>query len=174
MQGRVAMNIRSGNVSWVGIGTLAVILLAGCAAPKPKDFSGKWHPVNRFSSTVTPIPLQRPYTYFASPLDATLKTLLERWAKDTGMRVDYRLRDDFTLYTPVSAIHTADAGSALAQLNRIYAAQDVSITIDRGAFVVDVKTPTPRAPSDSASTKALPGPSAPPHTQGTTPPHGAG
>lgn len=163
----------SGKGCLVGTCTLAVIMLAGCAAPKPKDFNGKWVPVNRFSTTASPIPLHRPYTYFASPLDATLKTLLERWARDTGMRVDYRFVDDFTLYTPVSGIHTTDVASALAQLNSIYAAQDVRITVNRGAFVVDARPPSPPPASNPVSTTAVPGPPAPPHTPDTTP-HGAG
>lgn len=153
---------------------LAAVMLAGCAAPKPKDFSGHWQPVNHFGTTTTAIPLQRAYTYFASPLDATLKTLLERWARDTGMRVDYRLRDDYTLYTPVSAIHTADVVSALAQLNQIYVAQDVSITVNRGAFVVDAKPLPAPATSSSSSAKTGPSPLAAPHTEDTTPQHGAG
>lgn len=160
-----------GKWSSVGICVLALIVLAGCSAPKPRDFHGKWLPVNRFSTTATPIPLQHPYAYFASPLDATLKSLLERWARDTGMRVDYRLGDDFTLYTPVSAIHTADVESALSQLNSIYASQDVYITVDRGAFVVDAKRLAPPAASSPASTGST-GPAATAHTQGTTP-HGA-
>ena len=164
----------SGKYCLVGACALAAIMLAGCAAPKPKNFGGRWAPVNRFSTVTTSIPLQQPYTYFASPLDATLKTLLERWAKDTGMRVDYRLRDDFTLYTPVSAIQTTDVESALAQLNRIYASQDVFVTVNRGAFVVDAKPLAFPAPSGSVSTDAQSVRSVPAHIQGTESLHGAG
>lgn len=163
----------SGKYCWVGTCALAFVLLVGCAAPKPKDFNGKWVPVNRFSTTANPIPLHQPYTYFASPLDATLKTLLERWAKDTGMRVDYRIGDDFTLYTPVSGIHTTDVASALAQLNSIYAGQDVRITVNRGAFIVDAQPSSLPPASNPVSPAAIPGPSASPHTPDTTP-HGAG
>lgn len=163
----------SGKGCLAGTCVLAAIMLTGCAAPRPKDFNGKWVPVNRFSTTVSPIPLHQPYTYFASPLDATLKTLLERWARDTGMRVDYRFGDDFTLYTPVSGIHTTDVASALAQLNSIYAGQDVRITVNRGAFIVDAQPPSLPPASSSVSPAAAPGPSASPHTPDTTP-HGAG
>lgn len=167
------MSRMSGNGCLVCACALAAIMLAGCAAPKPKDFNGKWIPVNRFSATTSPIPLHRSYTYFASPLDATLKSLLERWARDTGMRVDYRYGNDFTLYAPVSAIHTTDVASALGQLNHIYASQDVRITVNRGAFVVDAQPPSQPSTTESAPPGAAPGRAAPPHTTDTSS-HGAG
>lgn len=162
------MNGFSGNGCLVATCALAAIMLTGCVAPKPKDFNGKWVPVNRFSMTANPIPLRQPYTYFASPLDATLKTLLERWARDTGMRVDYRFGDDFTLYTPVSGIHTTDVASALAQLNSIYARQDVSITVNRGAFVIDARPPSASPAPESVPPAAVPSPPLAPHSADAT------
>lgn len=112
------------------------LVLSACAAPSPKDFGGHWHPVNRFSATATPIPLRQSYEYFASPLDRTLKDMLDRWAKDTHTRVIYYPSDDFTLPESAAAIHTHDVSTAVSQLNGIYRAQDITIAIQGGAFVV--------------------------------------
>ncbi|MBU6246277.1 MAG: hypothetical protein KGN77_00860 [Xanthomonadaceae bacterium] len=101
--------------------------LAGCGTQPPHDFRGSWKPVNRFSTRPTEIPLERPYTFYAAPMDETLRSLLERWAKDTGRTLDYRLDYDVTLYRPVADIHTADLAQASEQLSSIYAAQSVQV-----------------------------------------------
>lgn len=110
---------------FVGLSTFA---LAGCAVPPPRDFGGHWRAVNRFDAAPRSIPLQRPYEYFASPLDGTLKAMLTRWAKDTGITLVYEWPDDYTLTTSVSGIHDRSLEAAVARLGGIYAAQGVSIT----------------------------------------------
>lgn len=156
---------------WVAVAACTVLALAlsACAAPPPKDFSGRWHPVNRFSATTTSIPLRQSYEYFASPLDGTLRGMLDRWAKDTGMLVEYEFPDDFTLYAPVAAIHTRSAETAVSQLNSIYRTRNVTIATRNGAFVVaaaasaqpvvdkntmGASTPTHVAPTSPSSTAA--------------------
>lgn len=120
---------------------LTLALLSGCSAPSPRDFGGNWSHVNHFSSTVEAIPLQRPYEYFASPLDSTLKNMLSRWSKDTKMHLDYRFPDDFTLYKPVSSIHTPDVETALSELNGIYVKEGIFIAVRNGKLVVTGVTP---------------------------------
>lgn len=120
---------------------LTIAVLSGCSAPSPRDFGGHWSQVNRFSSTVEAIPFQRPYEYFASPLDSTLKNMLSRWSKDTKMRLDYRFPDDFTLYKPASSIHTPDVETALSELNGIYAKEGIFIAVHDGVLVVTGATP---------------------------------
>lgn len=149
---------------------LTIAVLSGCSAPSPRDFGGHWSQVNRFSSTVEAIPLQRPYEYFASPLDSTLKNMLSRWSKDTKMRLDYRFPDDFTLYKPASSIHTPDVETALSELNGIYAKEGIFIAVRNGTLVVTGATPdsspsagiAPRKPAiDSLHTPSTPPGSAP-------------
>lgn len=103
--------------------------LAACGPPKPADFRGDWQSVNRFAVTTTAIPLNRPYTFFAAPMDGTLRTMLARWAHDTDMRLAYRLQDDYTLSEPVAGLRTSDVRAAAAQLNAIYAVQGVRVEI---------------------------------------------
>ena len=102
--------------------------LAACGTPPAKNFGGRWKPVNHFQSQPTEIPLVADYTYYAAPMDGTLKTMLVRWANDSGRELSYQLPFDVTLYTPVSSIHTTSIDSAAQQLTQIYAAQHVHVS----------------------------------------------
>lgn len=113
-----------------GIAAPLLAALAGCGAPVPKDFSGDWTPVNRFRPATTAIPLSPPYTFFASPMDGTLRTLLARWAADNGLQLSYELGSDFALHQPVARIRTPDLQAAVRELSAIYAAQGASVSAD--------------------------------------------
>lgn len=112
-------------------------LLAACGTPAAKDFGGRWKPVNRFQDTTTEIPLVAPYTYYASPMDGTLKGMLSRWTADTGMKLSYRLRSDFTLYKATSQIHTSELRDAASQLSAMYRAQGVAVVVSGPELVVE-------------------------------------
>ena len=114
----------------------AVLMLAGCATKPAPDFGGRWKPVNRFATTTVEIPLYSSYVYQATPMDGTLKTMLERWAKDSGMTLDYRLSSDYTLYGAVSSIATTNPQQAMIDLSSAYAGQGVSISIVGNQIVV--------------------------------------
>jgi hypothetical protein len=134
------------NRSLFGASMLALLALAGCGTPSAKDFGGSWKPVNRFQDATTEIPLAQPYTYYAAPMDGTLKTMLARWSKDSGRELSYQLHSDFTLYKPVTQIHTLDIQAAMAELNQIYAAQQVSVTAnDKQIVVAEASAVTPEA-----------------------------
>lgn len=139
---------------------LAAAALAACGTPQARNFSGSWKPVNRFQSTPTEIPLNPAYVYYASPMDQTLKSMLARWASDSGRTLSYRLAFDVTLYQPVAAIHTTDIESALGQLNTIYAAQGVSITA--GLRKIDVG---PASASGASAAPATPASTPPARTK---------
>lgn len=135
---------------------LAFLALTACGTPAPKNFGGSWKPVNRFQDKPTEIPLSPTYTFYASPMDETLKTMLTRWSKDSGRSLSYQLAFDFTLYKPVSEIHTTDLSAAVTELNSIYAAQGVSVTATDRAIVVEqagsatsTATPANAAPANS-------------------------
>lgn len=126
-----------------------------------KDFGGSWKPVNHYDDKPTEIPLAVPYTYYASPMDGTLKTMLTRWGADTSRKVSYRLRSDFTLPKSASQIHTSEARDAAAQLSAIYAPQGVAVLIDGPQIVVEeVSSVTAPAPSDGSSPASAPAPAA--------------
>jgi hypothetical protein len=119
-----------------------VLALAGCATPPAKDFGGRWRPLNQFQSAPERIQLQRPYVFYASPLDGTLKNMLTRWAQDTGMRLVYKLPYDYTLYTPVSDIRGQSISDAVAKLSSIYSAEHVAITTVGQEIIVESASAT--------------------------------
>lgn len=120
----------------VGAALLAFATLAGCSAPAPKDYGGAWTPVNRFQNAPAEIPLSPTYTFYASPMDATLQAMLKRWAADNALELNYQAGSDFTLYQPVAKIRTVEIQTAVSELSAIYAAQGVAITADGKRILV--------------------------------------
>ncbi|MEG2805040.1 hypothetical protein [Stenotrophomonas sp.] len=90
------------------------------------------------SETTLAIPLNQSYVYQAAPVDRTLKGLVTRWAKDTGLTLSYQHPNDYTLYGPVAKIRTSSAGEAAAALSAAYAPQGVVITVDNTRITVSV------------------------------------
>jgi hypothetical protein len=158
------------NIALIGIIVVFSLALTGCGTPAARDFGGSWKPVNHFDKKTTEIPLAVPYTYYAAPMDGTLKTMLTRWTTDNGMKLQYKLRSDFTLTTSASAIHTSELRDAASQLSSIYAAQGVAVVVSGPDLVVDeinviappVAAPAPAAPQASApETPSAPAPTNP-------------
>lgn len=112
------------------------IVLAGCAARSAPGISGRWKPVNRFQSQTQEIPLRPAYAFYATPMDRTLKSMLERWARDTRMTLAYEHGSDFTLHEPVAQLRSNDLPGAVEALNGIYASQQVAISLDGSRIVV--------------------------------------
>lgn len=133
-----------------GAALLIAVALAGCGTPPAKNFGGSWKPVNHFRDKPIEIPLNPTYVFYASPMDETLKTMLARWAKDSGRQLSYQIPFDVTLYQPVAGIRTTDVDDAVAQLNSIYAAQGVFVTADVRHIEV-VRASSARADSNSAN-----------------------
>lgn len=121
----------------------AAVGLAACATTPAPDFGGRWKPVNRFDAATTEIPLYSSYSFQASPMDGTLKSMLERWAKDVGMTLDYRIASDYTLYGAVSRIGTTNAEQAVADVTEAYAAQGISVSIAGNQIVVQAASAAP-------------------------------
>ena len=145
----------------IGIPLALTFALAGCGTPAAKDFGGSWKPVNRFQDQTTEIPLAQAYTFYASPMDGTLKTMLTRWSKDTGMTLSYQLTSDYTLYKPVAQIQTRDVRSAAAELNAIYAAEGIFITINDKQILVAVANVSKPDASETKAASAPVKPAAP-------------
>lgn len=112
------------------------LMVVACASHRPPEFGGRWRQVNRFADIPDEIPLHSPHVYQASPMDGTLKALLERWARDSGRELDYRLASDFTLHVAVSRIASSDVEQAVLELTAAYARQHISISVDGGRFIV--------------------------------------
>jgi hypothetical protein len=137
----------------IGICVFAVLLLAGCATPSAPDYHGKWKPVNRYAVTTTQIPLAKAYLFFATPMDGTLKTMLTRWAKDTGIQLSYNLGADYTLIGQVAQINTSNIHLAASELNDIYAPEGISVAISDWKITVQAfnTAPSKQATADARS-----------------------
>ncbi|SEM96071.1 hypothetical protein SAMN02800694_2298 [Luteibacter sp. UNCMF331Sha3.1] len=138
----------------------AAILLVACATPPAKDFGGRWKPVNRYDDATVEIPLALPYTYYAAPMDGTLKTMLTRWSADTGLKLNYKLRSDFTLPKSAASVHTSEARDAATQLSTIFAPQGVSVVVTGSEIVVaetsSIVSPPPAANAPAGTAAAAP------------------
>ncbi len=79
---------------------MATSLLAtvGCASRPAPDFKGRWKPVNHCAEATMAIPLHQSYLFQPSPMDGTLKHMLERWAQDSNRQLTYLHPSDFTLF----------------------------------------------------------------------------
>lgn len=120
------------------------VALASCATPPAPKVSGRWKPVNHYGEQPQAIPLRPAYVYYAAPVDRTLKGLLERWARDSHMTLDYGHDTDFTLYRPVADLHSDDLRTAIASVAALYAPQQVAINVEGDRIVVrrvDASTP---------------------------------
>lgn len=124
-----------------------VLLLSACATHAP-DFSGRWREANAYAEAPQEIPLQRAYAYTPSPMDGTLRNMLQRWTHDAGLRLQYDLRSDYTLHAAVARIRTPDLQQAASMVNAAYAAQRISMTVVDGVVVV-----RPIEPGATAATR---------------------
>jgi hypothetical protein len=113
----------------------SAMLLAACATHAP-DFGGRWRDANAYADAPQEIPLQQAYVYTPSPMDGTLRNMLQRWTHDAGLRLQYEHRSDFTLHVAVARIRTPDLQQAVALLNDAYAAQQVSVALAGGSLTV--------------------------------------
>jgi len=111
-------------------------VLAGCATRPAPDIAGRWKAVYRYADAPQEIPLYQTYVFYPSPMDGTLKNMLARWTKDSGMTLSYQHPSDFTLHAPVSQLRTGSLQDAAAQLTSLYAAQRVSVTVNGNQILV--------------------------------------
>jgi hypothetical protein len=128
-------------------------MVAGCATKPAPEYGGRWKAVNRYPTTPQEIPLHRDYAFYPSPLDGTLKAMLERWARDSKMTLSYLHSSDFTLHSAVAQIRTNDLNEAVSKLSLAYVAQGVMVSIAGNQIVVRdpsaavVTTPSMDAPA---------------------------
>lgn len=133
---------------------VATAATTACASAAP-EYGGRWKSVNRYADIPQEIPLVQAYAFYPSPMDGTLKTMLERWARDSKMTLSYQHPSDFTLHSAVADIRTNNLQEAVSQLTTAFAQQGVSITTEGNQIVVRGSTPAATAsPTDTASTAA--------------------
>lgn len=106
-----------------------------CATAAP-EYGGRWKSVNRYADIPQEIPLYREYAFYPSPMDGTLKSMLERWARDSKMTLSYLHPSDFTLHSAVAGIRTNSLQEAVSQLTVAFGQHGVSITAEGSLIVV--------------------------------------
>ncbi len=131
----------------------AIALLSACATSSAPNFRGGWKPVNRLSASTMEIPLYTSYVYQAVPMDGTLKTMLERWSKDSNMELSYGIQSDYTLYAPVAKINTASIQQAVAELSVIYAPEGVTVSAAGNRILVKPSSSPSITPGVSGGAK---------------------
>ena len=67
--------------------------------------------------------------YQMLPTDSTLRTLLERWAKENGGSLDWQYPSDLTLVSGLEPIKDNNLQRALNAVRRTYAAQKLRIQV---------------------------------------------
>jgi hypothetical protein len=122
--------------SLVCAAVIASTATTACAGREPRDFGGRWTPANQYATHTEAIPLHGAYVFQASPMDGTLRTLLARWARDSGSDLDYRHSSDFTLHEPVRTVRAHGLGEAVAQLGLAFSAHGVVMRVEGRRLVV--------------------------------------
>mgnify|MGYP007040133018 FL=1 len=112
-------------------------VLAACGTTPAREYGGRWKPVNRFAEQPQEIPLHSAYVFQASPLDRTLKAMLSRWARDTGLQLQYRLQSDYTLHQQVAQVTSTEAVQAAQAVSQAYRQQGVQVRIQDGVLVAE-------------------------------------
>lgn len=115
---------------------LLPFLLVACAARPAPGIAGRWKPVNLYQAQTQELPLRPAHAFYATPMDRTLKSMLERWAREMQLKLAYEHPSDFTLHAPVAQVRTDDLHAAVARLNQLYAAQRVAISVEGDRMVV--------------------------------------
>lgn len=153
MSTTTAVGIRSGAIVLLAVQMVAT---AGCATKPAPEYGGRWKAVNRYAEVPQEIPLYQAYAFYPSPMDGTLKTMLERWARDSRMTLSYESGSDFTLHAGVAPIRTNDLGQAVSQLSTAYAAQGISVSTEGNKIVVRNAAPVSAALAPADATAATP------------------
>lgn len=116
---------------------ISMILLAniGCTANEVPDYPKNWRPMNELADTTQVIPLKKQHIYRVTPLDTTVKGLLNRWGEEAKMPVVYNSDYDFTVFKPLLQIQTENIEEALAQLSQLYESQNIVFREQNGVIV---------------------------------------
>jgi Toxin co-regulated pilus biosynthesis protein Q len=119
-------------------------VLHGCAAPKATDMADNWKPVNTLAAKPQEIPLKEDNElpkFQMLPTDATLRHMLERWAKENGGTLDWQYPSDLTLVSGLEAVKDNNLQRALNSVRRNYAAQKLRIQMSASRSMLVTKMP---------------------------------
>jgi hypothetical protein len=115
---------------------VSTFILSSCAAPKAPDFEGKsWGRVNAFTDKIEVISQDVPYVYEALNLDATLSSMLERWAVDSQFGFKNSCHSDFSLPKSIRKIKGRTLAAGAKQVNELYVNQYISVSVKPDGFL---------------------------------------
>lgn len=138
-----------------GIALGGALILAACAGHGARDFGGRWVPLNPWGEEIVAVPLRPAHVFAATPIDGTLRALLQRWAREGGAELDYRHPDDFTLHAAVADIRTATLEDAVARLDALFSPAGAAMRVEEGRVVVEAagagRPPGTRVPARGGS-----------------------
>jgi len=124
--------------------TVMALLLQACAAPKAIDITDNWKPVNTLAAKPQEIPLKEEVAlpkFQMLPTDASLRHMLERWAKENGGALDWQYPSDLTLVSGLESIKDSNLQRALNSVRRNYAAQKLRIQVSASRSMLVTKMP---------------------------------
>ena len=125
-------------------GALVVGLLQACAAPKATDMADNWRPINSLAAKPQEIPLKEEAElprFQMLPTDATLRHMLERWAKENGGSLDWQYPSDLTLVSGLESVKDSNLQRALNSVRRSYAAQKLRVQMSASKTMLVTKMP---------------------------------
>ena len=125
-------------------GLIVIGVLQACAAPKATDIADNWRPVNSLGAKPQEIPLKEEVElpkFQMLPTDATLRHMLERWAKENGGSLDWQFPSDLTLVSGLESVKDSNLQRALNTVRRNYAAQKLRIQISANKVMLVTKMP---------------------------------
>lgn len=128
----------------MAFGLSIVALLQACAAPKAADIADNWKPVNTLAAKPQEIPLKEENElpkFQMLPTDATLRHMLERWAKENGGSLDWQYPSDLTLVSGLESVKDNNLQRALNSVRRNYAAQKLRIQVSASRSVLVTRMP---------------------------------
>jgi hypothetical protein len=120
------------------------LLLQACAAPKATDIADNWRPVNSLGAKPQEIPLKEEAElprFQMLPTDATLRHMLERWAKENGGSLDWQYPSDLTLVSGLDSVKDSNLQRALNTVRRVYAAQKLRIQVSASKAMLVTRMP---------------------------------
>ena len=119
-------------------------VLQGCAAPKASDIADNWKSVNALAAKPQEIPLKEENElpkFQMLPTDATLRHMLERWAKENGGTLDWQYPSDLTLVSGLESVKDNNLQRALNSVRRNYAAQKLRIQMSASRSMLVTRMP---------------------------------
>lgn len=105
------------------------VFLAACTSlPKATEYSGKWKKINTFNPRINTIPLEKEYFFTALKIDSSLSAMLQRWASDVKIGLDYRCSNDYSISDRLFDTQTRSLSAAIEELNFVYTKHELNLS----------------------------------------------